>query len=267
MHGRMKLVSLLIIAVLVLSSISCISLDLGDLGIERVEVGETQEESQVIELEDVDEIRADVRVGTGNLDIRGGASELLEADFTYNISEWKPEVTYSEGRITVRQPSVKKLPSSDDIEYEWDLRFNDAVPMDLRLEIGAGEGTLDLSSLSVTNLDMKLGAGNVEVDLRDNASLERLELDMGAGDLMLDLRGAWEDDVYVNIQGGVGQINLTLPEDIGVRVDVTKGIGSLEAEGFRIKDGDYVNDAYGELDVTLNVVLQAGVGQVTLELD
>lgn len=268
MDIRMKRLSMAVVVAMMLLSVSCM-INLDDIDVGTAEIGELQEISEVVELDDADQVQVDIRMGAGELQIDSGAEELLEADFAYNIAEWKPEVTYAGGRLTVRQPDIERIPFStnDEVRYRWELKLNDQVPMDMDLEMGAGDGDVNLGSLALSTLDVKLGAGDVSIDLSGNETLERLELDMGAGNLDLDLRGAWTDDVYVNIQGGVGQIQLDIPTDIGVRVDVTKGIGELNADGFRLDGGDYVNDAYGESDVTLNIVLQAGVGRIDLNLD
>ena len=46
-----------------------------------------------------------------------------------------------------------------------------------------------------------------------------------------------------NIGGGVGGVNLTLPRDVGVRVDVEKGLSEVDASGFSREGDAYVNDA------------------------
>ncbi|MEA3308412.1 MAG: toast rack family protein [Chloroflexota bacterium] len=237
------------------------------MGIEEVEVGEIQEETRVVELEDIDDIRVKVRLGAGDLRIEGGATELLEADFRYNIAAWRPEIEYTTRRLVVRQPTYKKISFSGDVCYEWNLRFNDAVPTDLTIEFGAGDADIDLRHLAVTNLDMKVGAGEVMIDAQGNRTLEQLELDLGAGDAKLDLRGDWSEDVDINIQGGLGRTTVVLPQDIGVWVDINKGIGPIHADGFRLAGDAYVNDLYEEAEVMLYLTIQAGIGEINLELD
>lgn len=269
MFGKKVVVAFIIVGV-VIASLGCVSFNFGDFDVDRVEVGELQRQTKIVERGADDEVRTRVQLGAGELKIEGGApaDALMEADFVYNVADWEPEVEYEAGRLMVKQPRIEKFPFNDDVRYEWDLTFNDDVPMDLRVEFGAGEADIDVSSLSVTSLDLKLGAGDMMVDAHDNTTLERMEFDMGAGDIDLDLRGAWSDDVDVMVQGGVGRATLRLPEEgIGVRVDVTKGIGGLEAEGFRILDGAYVNDAYETADVVIYVNIQAGIGQIKLILD
>jgi len=52
-----------------------------------------------------------------------------------------------------------------DFRNEWDLRLNNDVPMNLSLDMGAGTSDLQLAGLSLTGLDIILGAGKCTVDL------------------------------------------------------------------------------------------------------
>jgi predicted membrane protein len=90
---------------------------------------------------------------------------------------------------------------------------------------------------------------------------------MGAGRVTLDLTGNWQQDMDASIDGGIGELTLRLPSDIGVRVEVDTGIGSVDASGLT-KDGDtYTNDAFGESDVTLRINIEAGVGKINLDVE
>jgi hypothetical protein len=154
----------------------------------------------------------------------------------------------------------------DDYRYEWDLRLNDAVPMEMSVDMGAGSTDLALGTLALTRLDVEGGAGDVNVDLSGSSSLTRLEIDGGAGRITVDLTGDWQTDLDADIGGGVGQITVRLPRSVGVRVDVSVGIGGVNASGLTRDGDDYVNDAYGESDVTLRIDIRGGVGEINLEL-
>lgn len=214
----------------------------------RIRVGELQSESQSVDLGDAQSVRVEINLGAGELDLTGGAEKLLEADFTYNVAKLQPEVEYTDSTLVVRQPEIKGMPALQGIEgfrNEWNLRLNDNVPMDLRLDIGAGRSDLQLASLSLT----------------------RLKINLGAGASTIDLSNSWARDLDVTIDAGAGDISLRLPEDVGVRVEVRTGLGTINAPGL-IKDGEiYTNAAYGVSDVTLRVNVEAGVGQINLELD
>jgi hypothetical protein len=117
--------------------------------------------------------------------------------------------------------------------------------MDLSVDVGAGTSDLQLGSLSLTGLGVNLGAGESTIDLS----------------------GDWQRDLDVTINGGAGDIRVRLPGDVGARVEVDTGIGSVDASGMT-KDGNvYTNTAYGTSEVTLRVDLKAGVGQITLDVE
>ncbi len=259
--------------VLLASMVALLLLSLGCVttSVNRVNVGALETKTETIELADASAVRVDIRMGAGELTLEGGAEALLEADFVYNVSSWEPEVEYQvtagEGRLTVRQPNTDQMSMGREMRYEWDLALNASVPLDVRINMGAGQSKLDLGDLRITRLDLKLGAGDAEVDLRGNETLQRLDVDMGAGQLVLDLRGDWQENVTVTLQGGVGRSELRLPDTIGVKVTVTQGLGEIVANGLTRQSNGYVNALYGVSDVTMEVTIRAGIGSVLLESD
>jgi hypothetical protein len=212
------------------------------------QVGEMQRESQSIQAENAQSVRANLRMGAGELNLTGGADQLMEADFAYNVPDWKPKVNYDVsgdmGELTVRQGDGGGVRLGGDARNEWDIRFNDEVPTNLSVQMGAGESDLDLDDLTLTGL----------------------ELEMGAGRTTIDLTGDYERDLVASIQGGVGQATVQLPSEVGVRVEAQGGLGEINAEGLQKEGEAYVNDAYGDSEDTLDVDIQGGVGQINLEV-
>jgi hypothetical protein len=235
-----------------------------------VRVGKLQTESETVELDDAASVRVEIDMGAGELDVAGGAAELLEANFAYNVAELKPEVDYSGGTLSVRTPDaevgIDSLLDITDYRYEWDLRLNDGVPMELDVNVGAGRTDLKLGSLSLTRLDVAGAAGEILVDLSGSASLTRVDIGGGAGALTVDLTGAWQEDLEATIGGGVGKRILVLPRDTGVRVKVEVGVGGVDAVGLTKEGEYYVNDAYGQSEVTLYLEVAGGVGETELRL-
>jgi len=214
----------------------------------QARIGALQTDSQSVELGDAKSVRVEIVMGAGNLNVTGGADKLLRADFTYNVAKLKPEVKYTDGTLVVWQPGSKGL--SDlrgitDYRNEWGLRLNDEVPMDLRVDVGGGTSDLQLAGLSLTRLDVTLGAGIY----------------------MIDVSGDWRRDLDVSIDAGAADVSVRLPRDIGVRVEVDRGPATIEAAGL-VQDGDlYTNDVYGFLNWTLHVNISAGIGRINLEVD
>jgi len=265
MNTKNSRVIVLLVAVVVLfATIGCA------LTRPRARVGELRTKSESVGLGDAESVRVEIKMAAGELDVSGGANELLEADFSYNVAELEPEVEYSGGTLIVRNPDVEVGVGSwwdlDDYRHEWDLRLNDDVPMEMSVEMGAGSADLELGSLSLTRLGVETGAGDVTVDLSGSSSLTRLEVEVGAGQVTVDLTGNWQDDLDANVNGGVGELTLRLPRGVGVRVEVEAGLGTVNASGLTKDGDDYVNDAYGESEVTLRIDIQAGVGNINLEV-
>jgi hypothetical protein len=235
----------------------------------RVRVGPLQTETRSVELGGAHSVGARVTMGAGTLNITGGSDQLLDAEFRYNVAEWKPQVSYAvagdRGTLSVEQPKTGRISLARGVQNEWDLRLGEGVPLDLTIELGAGRGTLELGSVSLGTLDINAGAGEVELDLTGAPSVTKLQVRVGAGSVKMDLTGEWKADLYASIEGGVGSTALRLPEDVGVRVTAKRGFGSINAAGFT-RDGDaYVNEAYGNSKVTLSINIQTGLGEINLE--
>ena len=93
-----------------------------------------------------------------------------------------------------------------------------------------------------------------------------LDVSLGAGESTIDLSGNWTRDLDVTVDAGAGSIQMRLPSNVGVRVEVDTGLGSVDAFNLK-KDGNvYTNDAYATSDVTLDVMLKAGLGEIDLEV-
>jgi hypothetical protein len=205
--------------------------------------GPGRTETRSIPLDQSEEVRVDLKMGTGELRVRGGADKLMEGRFTYNRLRLRPEISYSaggfRGHLVVQEPghvggSARK--------YAWDLQFNNQKPLDLEVTCGAGQSSLDLEDLT----------------------LRRVSIEMGVGELKMDLRGEPKKDYSVHIRGGVGEATVYLPQGVGIEANVEGGIGDIHAPGLQKRDGRYVNDAYGRAKTTVHLDIQGGIGEIHL---
>ena len=212
------------------------------------QVGKMQRESESVDPKNAQSVSAQLEMGAGELKLTGGADKLMEGDFSYNVSDWKPKVSYDvsgkKGELVVKQGRSEGAGRSGGARNEWDIRMNDQLPTDLVVRLGAGESDLDLDSLTLTGLDLRMGAGKTTVDLT----------------------GDYARDFDASIEGGVGQATVLLPSGVGVKAKAEGGIGGIDAKGLKKVDGSYVNDAYGESDTNLSVDVKGGVGEINLKV-
>src|ERR687898_784057 len=243
---------------------------------EYEKVGEMQSESKSVDLEihnrgpgqskNMTFATVHLKMGAGGLNVTGGADadRLMEAHFSYNVSAWKPKVSKHVptewGILTVRQGSVEGARGGD-ARNVWDIRLNEVVNTALVVEVGAGESDLDLDSLNLGVPGLE-GVGVPGFEGRD------LTVQMGAGDTTVDLTGDYTKtkNIDASIQGGVGEAKVMLPSGVGVKVNA-QGPGKIDAKGLqRADDSSYVNDAYGESEVTLRVDIEGGFREINLEV-
>ena len=217
-------------------------------GTEEQKVGEMRHESRSMQPQNAQSVSTHLMMGAGKLNVSGSADALMDADFAHNVANWKPKVNYevngNTGELSIKQGSGKGIRIGGGARNEWDLRFNDEVPTDLVVEMGAGESDLDLDSLTLTGLTLQ----------------------MGAGESTVDLTGDYGRDFHAAIQGGVGEATVLLPSKVGVQAKAEGGLGKINAKGLEKEGDSYVNDAYGDSDVTVKVDVQGGVGEINLQV-
>jgi predicted membrane protein len=103
----------------------------------------------------------------------------------------------------------------------------------------------------------------VHLDL-GTLTLSSLEIEMGAGELRVDLRGNPRHDYDVRIRGGAGEATVYLPRDAGISAKATGGLGEISVRGLRKDGGHWINDAYGTNKVQVRLDIEGGVGQINL---
>lgn len=213
--------------------------------IDTVRTGPLEHDTRSIDLDKSEKVRVELKMGVGNLNVTGGSKKLMDADFSYNVPSWKPEVRYTTtgawGNLTVEQPGGTRN-TGGSVKYNWDLRFNNDVPLEMTAHFGVGEAELNLGAVTLRNL----------------------EIHMGVGTLKLDLRGNPKRDYDVRIRGGVGEATIYLPDKVGVEADASGGIGGIDVRGLEKRGGRYINDAYDNAKVRIHLDVRGGVGAIHL---
>jgi len=225
--------------------------------------------------------------GAGTLNLHPGASSLVSGTATYNVPDFKPEVTNSGSTVRIEQGNwrLNGIPDLSNIKNEWDLSLGKA-PMDLTIEAGAYHAEYEFGGLSLTNLsisdgasDAKLnfaspnlsqmsllsydtGASNVSLTGLGNADFASLVFKSGAGNYTLDFSGSLQRDGSVNIETGVSNMTLVIPSGIPVQLTVTGGLSNVTYDSGWTKSGDVYTQAGSGPQLT--IVVEIGAGNLTL---
>lgn len=200
--------------------------------------------SQTVDLQGAKSARAKLEMSAGELTISSDSAHALDADFRFTGSFEEPRVDYhvtdGVGQITISQDS--HTVHFGNSKNDWSLRFSKDLPLELRVDMGAGQGNLDFRDVPLTRLDLHLGAGQVDVDLT----------------------GERKADLVADIEGGVGQANIRLPKKVGVIAQASGGIGSIRTYGLKEDNGSYTNEVYGKSPVTIHLKVSGGIGEIVL---
>jgi len=209
----------------------------------RAATGPMEHETRSIDKDNAERVHADLHMSAGELRVSGGAPNLMTADFAYNVAAWKPDVRYTNvggrGNLTLDQP---KGGAHGNAKNTWDLRFNDDVPIDLSMQLGAGEARMDLGMLDLRSVDLQMGVGEMKMDLRGNP----------------------KHDYDVHVRGGVGEATIYVPATAGIYATAAGGIGGVEVTGLRKVGSHWESDSYQSAKTQIHLDVSGGVGEIKI---
>jgi hypothetical protein len=164
---------------------------------------------------------------------------LMSGHFEYPLPEWQPEVRYHlegpEGLLRVKQPDQQGSSAARG-QHLWDLAFGDDVPLELQLQLGAGDAKVRLANTLLTKLDGAIGSGNLEADLSGGLrDLESIALKVGSGRLGVTLSGEYPKLARIDVANASGVSDLQLhgscPTLSQVKVSGASGRVAVSIEG------------------------------------
>lgn len=234
-----------------------------------------------------EETKVHIEMGAGSLAVEGGAQKLVEGKVDYNVADWQPEILRRESRLDIRQKVERSinLGGLDRVVNRWSLQLGQS-PIDLRITAGAYEGSLDLSGVPLTGLDVSDGASNAKIVFAQpnpaemarlsyrtgasdvsltglgNANFRRMTFDGGAGSYSLDFSGALREDGRVTINGGLGDFKISVPADTAAQIKIGGNLSNVNTRGtWLVRDGVYFTQGSGPL---LEIEINVGLGSITL---
>lgn len=229
-------------------------------GCTTVEIGELQTEFRSVELEGADSVDVELDMSSGEMNVAGGADELLNAEFRYNVAAWKPEIEYNviegQSKLIVRQPRLEGIVGPN-ARNEWVLIINEDIPMDLRIDMSSGNCDFNIDSSLLKTLEIASSSGNVDATLiGDQSLLQKINIDMSSGAASLDLSGDYPSLSTMTIESSSGNVD----------VDLTGNYNSLSSVDIDLSSGNAFIDLSGNWGNDAQVELTASSGQITLRL-
>jgi hypothetical protein len=215
------------------------------------------------------------------------SGDHVDVDFWLDSSENVMDFeSWTEGHHGARDPE-------HEIVNEWDLEFGRSLPLALELDLAACEADVELGGLSLRRarldlgggtaivsfaqpnperldrLSLAVGAGSLVTRSLGNSHARSITVDAGAGSCVLDLAGDWRADALVGIDAGACRVELRVPRDLAVRVNLRDTLlSSLDAPEFQfLESHSYGSPAWGKGGPAIVVEVTASLGEIRLVLE
>ena len=240
------------------------------------------------------ELNLEVEFVAGRFSLsRDSTGALYRSRMSYNEDRFRPVADFDEGDLRLGLKSVTVESNFNLKKHEYDRQFMDltispTVPARLNLHLAAGESRVDLGGLNLRSAEIHTGAsksrfvfssptvGNCEslsfqvgaaefrAEQLGNARCQAFDFAGGAGDLTLDFTGNWGSQSVVNadIKMGVGTLQLNLPRDIGVQVEMSRFLSSFDDSGFVKKGDTYYSRNWDSAKSRLHIDITTALGNI-----
>jgi hypothetical protein len=147
------------------------------------------------------------------------------------------EVDGSRAYFEIHSQTAVNFPGS--ISWKWDLGLTDRIPLEVELDMGAGDLNADLSRLTLTNLDISQGVGEVTVALAPKVGYK------------------------ATISQAIGSVVVEVPLDAGVRIEISRAISSLSMPSDFERRGDFYYSAnYDQTENQIDLDISQAIGSI-----
>ncbi len=214
----------------------------------------------------------------GTLNIRPGRdnSYIMRAGVTYKEDKNKPTLEYknhgNKGRLTLKSIqetynkslfNIKKNDDNDYVNNNWQLSFNNTIPISFDIEFGLGDGNIDLTGMKVEDIKLELGMSDVDVyfnkkneeELRKfsietglgsfdasglgNANISNLSVECGLGSATLSFDGEFHGICKGTVAVGLGSVDVNLPKTLAAEIRTESSfLSSVNLSNFDEIDDD-----------------------------
>ena len=188
------------------------------------------------------------------LNIKGGATsyslenttaQLFEASVSQNYGAYTLEKSNRDSveivtfRMRDRNDRRRKWNMDDMDMNEAKLSLNKNPVWNINLEMGAGSANFDLTEFKIDDLTLKGGAASFKIKLPEPQNVTNM-----------------------NVETGVAEVNIRIPESAGCRIKVETGLSSRDFSGFtKQSDGSYTTSNYDSSAKKIMINLKGGLSE------
>lgn len=143
---------------------------------------------------------------------------------------------------------------------DWDVALPTGTTLDLRTELNAGRGRLDLAGTRLGSVALEVNAADMRMDLT-GATLDRLDAEVNAGSVAIVLPA---DSFTGDLAANAGSLALCVPDQLALRVRSTAALGSIDVRGLVKAGSAWETPGYDAASNKAELAIEASVGSVTI---
>lgn len=243
-----------------------------------------------------------ISYGLGELTIgSSNKKNIIEGSITYDSRRIKPivkiESVSSSGVLMIK---TKKNHDKDPCRHkfrgfdnEMEFYFPPQIKTDLFLDFGVGDAEIDLTNISITKLNINCGLSDVEIKInkRNNVVCESVSIENGLGDLSvfglgnlvakkidiniglgsadIDFSGDRIYDTDINVDVGLGSLDMILPKKANIKIYVDSSfLSSVDIYGLKQKKNKlWVSPNWESSYPTITMDVNVGIGSVDIVIE
>lgn len=240
-------------------------------------------------------LSVDLTFAVGELLVRPGDHDhSYRLALTYAENLFNPSIRFDadRGRLAVKldDDHIGGHGDIDASDQLLDLALPRSAPLDLDLSFGAIEATIELGGLTVRSVKIRTGASETTVSFASptRGACERIEFSVGAaefealqlgnsgcrrvslegaiGEMHLDFTGQrWDGDTRLHIKVGLGEVRITVPDDVAIRMNASRFLASVDQSGL-VREGSYLQSPnFDRARTKLLIDVEAALGSVEIE--
>jgi hypothetical protein len=248
------------------------------------------------------ELRVILDVSFGSISIKRGEHDKI-ASVDYSEEEDAKQKLYisydisnETGTLYIKLKESTHFWGDDDDRNghnrHLDIKLGSTVPISFELELGAGNGDIDLTDLQVKDVKISTGASSVTMKCSkpnpisaDDISIEsgvskftatnlsnlnfrNLKFSGGVGSYKLDFDGKLRQSAEVQIEVGLGSINVYVPTTIAAKLmydDNWLSSFKLDDDFEKTRSGVYETTDFQDASKRLTIRMESGLGSVRVQ--
>lgn len=243
-----------------------------------------------------------ISYGLGELTIgSSNKKDIIEGSITYDsrriIPIVKIESVSSSGVLMIK---TKKNHNKDSYRYKlrnfdnaMEFYFPPQIKTDLFLDFGVGDAEIDLTNISITKLNINCGLSDVELIINKrnnvicqsvsienglgdlsvfglgNLAAKRIDINIGLGSADIDFSGDRIYDMDVNVDVGLGSLDMILPKKANIKIYVDSSfLSSVDIYGLKQKKNKlWVSPNWKSSYPTITMDVNVGIGSVDIVIE